>query len=112
MAGITTGIEFPIPLADITEAGQTLSPGDTITIGALIADKAQDYISNQVVSLPAGPSGGDGGYNEIGDAQSWNGGLLHAPGITVTIPAVPEPASVALLALALPVLARRTRRSS
>jgi hypothetical protein len=111
LAAITTGMEFAIPLADITEAGQSLTAGDTITILALIADKGQDYISNQVVSLPAGPSGGDGGYNEIGDAQSWNGGLHHAPGITVTIPAVPEPASLGLMALAIPVLARRIRRS-
>ncbi|MGD0137833.1 MAG: PEP-CTERM sorting domain-containing protein [Tepidisphaeraceae bacterium] len=111
LAAITTGMEFAIPLADITEAGQSLSAGDTITILAFIADKGQDYISNQVVSLPAGPSGGDGGYNEIGDAQLWNGGLLHSPGIAVTIPAVPEPASLGLMALAIPVLARRMRRS-
>ena len=111
LAAVNTGMEFAIPLSDITEAGQTLS---TIEITGMIATHGQDYISNQVVGLQPGYPAADGSGN-LGD-PTYAGGtnFNNDPGlqyVTLAVPAVPEPASLSLLALALPLLGRRMRRA-
>ena len=96
LAAVGTGMEYAIPLADITEAGQTLS---TIEITAMVATHGQDYISNQVVGLQPGYPAADGNGN-LGD-PTYAGGtnFNNDPGQQFVTVSVPEPASLGLLAL-------------
>jgi hypothetical protein len=112
LAAITTGVEFSIPLSDITEAGQTLS---TIEFTALITDTGGDNVYNQVTGLESGfPGSSPGDSSSLGDPTYATGtnfnndaGLQY---LSISVPAVPEPLSIGLLAVAgIPLLARRRR---
>ena len=97
-AGVLTGLEFSIDLADIGSPGL----GDTILIHAVYGNGDNNFHSNQVLGglpAPQGNLGGDGAGGFTGglggiDFNNFAGNQYFA----VTV--VPEPTSLALVGLA------------
>lgn len=110
---VTTGLEFSIALADL---GLDPTVANTIRIAAGVGNGDHNFWSNQLLGgLPAGTDnlGGDGAGTFTGNSAGIN--LNQFPGdqfITINLPAhaIPEPGSMAFLALAgLCVFTRRRR---
>ncbi len=60
LASVATGLEFSIPIADLTESGQTVT---SIQITAFLADQHQDLIYNQLTGLAPGYTDLNGNAN-------------------------------------------------
>ncbi len=100
---VQTGIELAIPLSAIGNPGF----GDIIKISAMVNGSNHDYLSNQVLGgLPAGTGnlGGDGAGGFTGTLSGINFNNFAGDQF-FSIRVVPEPASVALLGMALVGLA-------
>ena len=107
-AAVTTGMEFSIALADLGNP----SIGSMINIAAMINNGDHNYVSNQILGpLAAGQGnlGGDGGGGFTGTLGGVNfnqfAGLQY-----FSVRVIPEPATLALAALACSALATRRRR--
>jgi len=122
LEAITTGMELAIPLSTITEAGQSIAAGSTIELTGVMTPSNPGTIYNQITGEQPGYTNAN--YSTTDDTVSlgdpgWQPGPqlgVNDPGnqyVSLVVPtlSVPEPASIGLLALALPVLARRTRRA-
>jgi hypothetical protein len=95
-AAVTTGMEFSIALADLGNPGF----GDPIHIAAMINNGDHNFLSNQILGgLPAGTGnlGGDGAGGFTGNLSGVD--FNQFPGTQYFTIIVPEPASLALLAL-------------
>lgn len=92
-AGVTTGVEWAIPLAAIG------NPSGAFKITAFINGVSHDYLSNQVL-------GGIGGGNNLGEPRNVNFANIAGDQFFV----VPEPTSLGVLLLGLGALALRRRR--
>jgi len=103
-AAVTTGMEFSIDLADIGSPAD----GTFIKIAAMINNGDHNYLSNQILGgLPAGTGnlGGDGAGGFTGTLGGVN--LNNFAGDQCFLVRIPEPTSLALLALAGLVAIRR-----
>jgi hypothetical protein len=112
-SAVTTGFEFAIPLANITEAGQAAP--STVEVAAIMDNNGRDTVYNQVTGLQPGYNGANGSNNNsLGDptyagATNFN----NDSGLQYVTIAVPEPASAGLLGLAsLGLIARRRSRTA
>jgi PEP-CTERM motif len=107
-AGVTTGMEFSIALADLGNP----SFGTTIRIAAMINNGDHNFLSNQILGPLAegtGNLGGDGGGGFTGNLAGVNFNQFAGQQY-FEIRAVPEPTSVALALLALCSIGTTVRR--